>query len=261
MPRTKYVVVFFGVLIAVLLLCAGYLALQGSQMTLKSTGNTALLIQSESLPTNVSVENDTTREEVRARLRAELEGYTAPAIATADATEKVAPELVDASHTTKAVAVKSVASLGCATPRATGLTSWGPLRIGLVEGVRRIESLESDVTGAPKHLVDLPPMPHLSGAEQCAQSDMFGIATDGRIIKTQTPLVSEATGVVGYALDGFGIFGTYENEKMVTHTDLDQCHGHVHTIVWDGVPVTMYHYHITSDAPYAPQCFRGIPVR
>lgn len=64
--------------------------------------------------------------------------------------------------------------------------------------------------------------------------------------------------LVGYALDGFGIFGRYgEGGKLLKSSDLDECHGHVHAIPWDGKTVVMYHYHATWDFPYTVGCMRG----
>ncbi|OGO23272.1 MAG: hypothetical protein A2Y54_11100 [Chloroflexi bacterium RBG_16_51_16] len=67
--------------------------------------------------------------------------------------------------------------------------------------------------------------------------------------------------LMGYAFDGFGIFGYYsEDGKEITNADLDECHGHSHTIEWDGQTVEMYHYHATREFPYTVGCFRGDPV-
>jgi hypothetical protein len=64
--------------------------------------------------------------------------------------------------------------------------------------------------------------------------------------------------LVGYAVDGFGIFGRYgENGKLLTSADLDACHGHTHAIPWDGKMVVMYHYHATWDFPYTIGCMHG----
>jgi hypothetical protein len=71
----------------------------------------------------------------------------------------------------------------------------------------------------------------------------------------------EGTGhseLVGYALDGFGIFGHRgEDGELLTNEDLDQCHGHTHEIEWDGETVEMFHYHATWEFPYAVGCFTG----
>jgi hypothetical protein len=64
--------------------------------------------------------------------------------------------------------------------------------------------------------------------------------------------------LVGYAIDGFGIFGRYgEGGKLLSSEDLDACHGHAHAIPWDGKTVVMYHYHATWDYPYTVGCLRG----
>ena len=67
--------------------------------------------------------------------------------------------------------------------------------------------------------------------------------------------------LVGYALDGFGIYGYRgEDGKDLTNADLDACHGHTHEIEWDGKKVTMYHYHATHEYPYTIGCFMGTPI-
>jgi hypothetical protein len=67
--------------------------------------------------------------------------------------------------------------------------------------------------------------------------------------------------LLGYALDGFGIFGLFgEGSTELHNSDLDACHGHTHLIVWDGKPRVMYHYHMTREYPYSVACFHGAPV-
>jgi hypothetical protein len=63
--------------------------------------------------------------------------------------------------------------------------------------------------------------------------------------------------LVGYAIDGFGIYGSYENGKRLTSADLDACHGRSSVIDWDGRKVKMYHYVATADFPYTVGCLRG----
>jgi len=65
--------------------------------------------------------------------------------------------------------------------------------------------------------------------------------------------------LVGYALDGFGIFGQFgEAGKRLANADLDACHGHTHAISWDGQTQTLYHYHMTREYPYSVGCFHGV---
>lgn len=66
--------------------------------------------------------------------------------------------------------------------------------------------------------------------------------------------------LVGYALDGFGFYGPYgENGEKLSNADLDACHGHTHTITWNGERREIYHYHFTDEYPYSLGCFRGTP--
>ena len=68
--------------------------------------------------------------------------------------------------------------------------------------------------------------------------------------------------LVGYALDGFGLYGAYgENGRKLTNADLDACHGHVHEVMWNGKRTAIYHYHTTDAYPYTIGCFTGTPVR
>jgi YHYH protein len=68
--------------------------------------------------------------------------------------------------------------------------------------------------------------------------------------------------LLGYALDGFGIYGVRgENGQVLTNADLDACHGHTHAITWDGKTVVMYHYHATYEYPYTIGCFNGTPSK
>jgi hypothetical protein len=67
--------------------------------------------------------------------------------------------------------------------------------------------------------------------------------------------------LVGYAVDGFGIYGMRGEDGKVLHdADLDACHGHTHAIQWDGRTVVMYHYHATAEYPYVIGCFHGTPA-
>lgn len=68
--------------------------------------------------------------------------------------------------------------------------------------------------------------------------------------------------LVGYALDGFGIYSGYDEQgKEITNADLDACHGRVSRILWNGKMVDMYHYVFTREYPYSVGCFRGTPMR
>jgi len=64
--------------------------------------------------------------------------------------------------------------------------------------------------------------------------------------------------LIGYALDGFGIYSMYDEQgKELTNNDLDECHGRVSRILWEGKSIAMYHYVLTREYPYTIGCFRG----
>ncbi|MGQ0802634.1 MAG: YHYH protein [Actinomycetota bacterium] len=94
--------------------------------------------------------------------------------------------------------------------------------------------------------------PNAGGYHQHSISDCIGDAQSGE---------GGHSDLVGYALDGFGIFGHYgEDGEVLTNADLDECHGHTHKIEWDGETVEMYHYHATYEFPYTIGCFQGTPI-
>jgi YHYH protein len=73
--------------------------------------------------------------------------------------------------------------------------------------------------------------------------------------------VKAEEGLVGYALDGFPIFGPRDsNGKLLTDADLDACHGHVGWVTLRGTRVRIYHYNMTLEYPYTLGCFSGSPV-
>lgn len=67
--------------------------------------------------------------------------------------------------------------------------------------------------------------------------------------------------LLGYAADGFGIYGPWYDGKVLTSADLDECHGTTSPVMWDGKLVTMYHYVSTYDFPYTLACYRGTAAR
>lgn len=145
--------------------------------------------------------------------------------------------------------------------------------------------------------VQLPATPSLAGLPSCVPMGVIGVSTSGVAIFNALDALGrdavaheiqdgceghpERTGqyhhhsitsciadpgtghsrLVGYALDGFGIYGHRgANGVELTDADLDACHGHMHAITWDGKTVLMYHYHATWEYPYTVGCFRGTPV-
>ena len=77
----------------------------------------------------------------------------------------------------------------------------------------------------------------------------------------QSSTLSKKTHLVGWALDGFGIYVEYGSDgKMLGSADLDACHGRTSVVTWDGKQKSMYHYVATQDFPYLVACYKGTPI-
>lgn len=64
--------------------------------------------------------------------------------------------------------------------------------------------------------------------------------------------------LVGFLLDGFPVYGPVENGRRLTNADLDELHGH--TGATADYPAGIYHYHVTTEAPYINGAgFHGVP--
>jgi hypothetical protein len=75
------------------------------------------------------------------------------------------------------------------------------------------------------------------------------------------PGATENNALVGYALDGFGIYsGHDDNGREITNADLDECHGRTSPVMWNGQRVSIYHYVMTREYPYTVGCYRGNAV-
>jgi len=56
------------------------------------------------------------------------------------------------------------------------------------------------------------------------------------------------SGLLGFLLDGFPVYGPSENGNLVSNANLDSYHGHKHSTT--EFPNGIYHYHITDADPY-----------
>ncbi len=150
---------------------------------------------------------------------------------------------------------------------------------------------------AQQILLTLPAMPVATADPGCVPMGMIGFALDGTAIFNAvdaagrdavahevqdkcnghpqqegqyhyhgpSPCMKDASGdagkhsdLVGYALDGYGIYGEHGEDGKVLHdSDLDACHGHTHAVMWDGKMQVIYHYHLTPEYPYTVGCFHG----
>lgn len=64
-----------------------------------------------------------------------------------------------------------------------------------------------------------------------------------------TTVKSTKSGLIGFLLDGFPVYGPHEESgTVVSNAYLDVYHGHTHATV--DFPSGIYHYHFTDEAPY-----------
>jgi hypothetical protein len=73
---------------------------------------------------------------------------------------------------------------------------------------------------------------------------------------------NRTTQLVGYALDGFGIYVVKDAKgNLPTNTKLDACHGTTSAVMWNGRKTTIYHYVATIEYPYTVGCYHGTPIK
>ena len=69
------------------------------------------------------------------------------------------------------------------------------------------------------------------------------------------------TGLVGYALDGYGIYVVMSRSgSLPNNTSLDACHGTTSRVPWNGRMTRIYHYVATIEYPYTVGCFHGTAI-
>jgi hypothetical protein len=70
-----------------------------------------------------------------------------------------------------------------------------------------------------------------------------------------------ASGLVGFALDGYPIYGPRgAGGKLLSNADLDACHGQTSKVLFEGRWQRIYHYNATLEYPYTLGCFHGTAV-
>ncbi len=274
MIRTKYIAGIFAIIVLILVVFLLYLSKGNVESAFSAApGGRALVIdalQEDSVFT-VSVADDTTREETRASLIAELKDFIPPAEPEVvyepepEPEEEEESEIVSTEEVTEPIVPqdepKKVGPFYCTDEGYTpGILTWDGMKSVVSEGKRLVRSLEELEDASPMHSFEVSASPSITGREGCLPRGMIGVGMDGRVIQAGAPFVTVPDGQVGYALDGFGIFGMYESGAFVKEESLDVCHGHIHPIMWDESFVSMYHYHVTESSPYTLGCFRGSPV-
>lgn len=131
----------------------------------------------------------------------------------------------------------------------------GPIGFTLT-GAALFDALDAGGNDAPAHEIQ----------DSCAghpeQTGAYHYHSSSTCFSDPLGKAKKHSSLIGYALDGFGIYGLKGDKGVaVTNKDLDICHGHTHTIKWEGKSVSLYHYHLTSEYPYTLGCFKGTPIQ
>ena len=124
----------------------------------------------------------------------------------------------------------------------------------LLSGARLYNASDADGRDAVAHEVQDACDGHPQGAGQYHYHNASRCLAD-------TSLATGHSALIGYAADGFGIYGNLGVAGVsLTNADLDECHGHAHELTIDGAVGNRYHYHATREFPYTVGCFRGTPA-
>lgn len=182
-------------------------------------------------------------------------------------TASVAPELPAATPEGEEIpAVVSDTPLVCTGYRSVAWVGFPGAKFKEVEGARivyrdgvPVTPIVSTVgaTGtsalppvpADEVLVQLPLRTSPLATPSCIPQDVVGIATDGSLIRNNEVALYTVFGsetLVGYALDGFPIYG------VSTGGSVDACGG----MIAGG----MYRYYLSLEREYILNCFSGTPV-
>jgi hypothetical protein len=120
------------------------------------------------------------------------------------------------------------------------------LTFSVVEGARLLQREVG--TSSIETVLQLPLGTFPLVTKNCIASDVVGIALDGSLIRNEEVSLYSVFGeetLIGYALDGFPIYG-------VSDTLLDVCGG----VTREG----HYQYNLSKDRPYVLGCFSGAPI-
>jgi hypothetical protein len=128
----------------------------------------------------------------------------------------------------------------------SGSWSGSGLKFEVVEGARLL-TREGGVV--PEVILQLPIYTSSLGNRKCLETDVVGIAMDGSLIRNSDYTVYSIFGsetIIGYALDGFPIYGLSSDVKS------DACGG-----IQSGGE---YGYYLSEDREGVIACFSGNPV-
>lgn len=197
------------------------------------------------------------RQAIRDRLRALIADRDEEYIASSDTAASVEDVVEDFSDETYVVQT-------CPQPDDTiGVVATWPLRdvrLTVLEGARvvlyepsptpppvDIGSTTQPVSIPVQTIAQLPLTPEKNESQHCVPSTVVGVTTTGWPLFNNSVAAYAASGpetLIGYARDGFAVYGYYEGE-------VDECGGYDHP--------SGYRYSLQRDRSYMIGCFQGTP--
>jgi len=127
---------------------------------------------------------------------------------------------------------------------------WDARNLSLLDGEGARVLVRGDVgsTSISQSILQLPVRTLASGNPSCVGSDVIGIANDGSLIRNDEVAVYrifDSSTVIGYALDGFPIYGGNTPE-------LDTCGG--------TTAAGQYAYYLSAERDTVVNCFASVPI-
>lgn len=255
MPRTRDLLLV-GIAIAFLLLAiGGTVAVRISSAVPNDSASLALTEPPADFTATVDTKETPSRAERLAAMRKKVaEEFQESAIA-APATEVAATaeelDVTEASSSAEAAESTEQTVVTCGET-TTYSGAWQPQNItfAVTEGVRIVtrELTTATASSAVVTLLQLPLRTFPDAKPGCIASDVIGIAQDGSLIRNDEIGLYGIFGadtVVGYALDGFPIYG-------MANIPTDTCGG--------AVVNGQYGYYLSADRPTVLGCFAAPPV-
>lgn len=241
--RTRDFLVFSGLLVVIIALTAGYFRLPinlTSEVGQEATVIFATQENSEEYKVMVEEVEGIDREALRLAMKEKVKGRVIK-LPEALVEEDIVVESVDNTKIQKCVHY------------APYQGAWNPsgLLFEVVEGARLVyRPGVSDISGALTKdvVVQLPLLAWPESEKSCLATDVVGIASKGSLIRNDEnklySIFSETT-LLGYALDGFPIYGLSERET-------DECGG--------AMVFGEYRYFLSLERSGVIGCFSGNPV-
>lgn len=235
----------------------GYMVSRDIAAAYRSNASQVAFVASEPVAVDVVATNTVAdREAYIAQMKEKLargEGIIEGAPVVLTSVDTVPPPVHSAPVTDRSV-------LWCGAPESLDsvVSSWQASEIDIrtAEGARIVTSGSFDTSAdsgemaIPDVLMQLPMRYSRAAYDSCLTHDIVGIALDGSLIENDDAGRYQGTGatsLIGYALDGFPIYGPTSPE-----TPLDACGG--------ADTGSGYEYHIRSDEDFVLGCFAASPA-